>query len=63
MAKTFTIHDFFSRFPNNDTCLDHLMQVKYGDTLDCPRCGKNGKFSRIRKIPAYGRLVRLVRLV
>ena len=53
MAKTFTIHDFFNRFPDNDTCLEHLMQVKYGDALDCPKCGKHGKFHRIRKIPAY----------
>lgn len=53
MANTFTIQDFFKRFPDNDTCLDHLMKVKYGDAMDCPKCGKRGKFHRIRKIPAY----------
>jgi transposase len=29
------------------------MTVRYGKTLDCPKCGKHGRFSRITKIPAY----------
>jgi len=53
MAKTLTVTDFFKRFPSDDDCLDHLMKVRYGATLDCPKCGKHGRFSRIAKIPAY----------
>lgn len=53
MAKTFTVQDFFKRFPDDDACLDHLMKLRFGDTLDCPKCGKNGRFTRIRKMPAY----------
>ena len=52
-AKAPTVHEFFQRFPDDDTCLDHLMKVRYGETLDCPGCGVNGKFHRLRKRPVY----------
>ena len=53
MANTFTIQDFFKRFPDDNACLKHLMEVRYGKTLECPRCGKEGAFSRLKKMPAY----------
>ena len=53
MANGPTIHEFFKRFPDDNTCLDHLMQVRYGETLDCPACGRNGKFHRLQKRPVY----------
>lgn len=53
MKKTFTINDFFNRFKDDSSCLDHLMETRYGHSLDCPKCGKHGKFSRVKKIPAY----------
>lgn len=53
MAKTFTIQDFFKRFPSDDACLDHLMEVRYGQPIECPKCGREGKFSRLSKMPAY----------
>ena len=49
----FTVLEFMKRFPDDDTCLDHLMAVKYGDIITCPKCDKVGKFHRIKKIPAY----------
>jgi transposase len=53
MAKQFAVQDFFKRFPTDDACLEHLMAIKYGGKLDCPKCGKHGKFSRIKKLPAF----------
>lgn len=53
MAKTFTIQDFFKRFPTDDACLDHLMKTRFGDSVECPKCSKTGKFSRLKKHPAY----------
>src|SRR5690606_34017102 len=53
MAKTFSVQDFFKRFPDDSACLNHLMQVRYGHQLDCPKCGRYGKFSRITKLPAF----------
>ncbi len=51
--KNVTIQDLFKRFPDQDTCLNHLMHLRYGESLDCPKCGKHGKFSRIKKMPAF----------
>lgn len=53
MAKTFTIKDFFERFPDDDACLDHLMKVRYGESQTCAKCGKTGRFARLAKLPAY----------
>ena len=53
MAKTFTVQDFFKRFPDDDTCLEHLMLTRYGETQECPKCGKTGKFARLKNMPAY----------
>jgi transposase len=53
MSKSFTITEFFKRFPDDDSCLEHLMLVRHGGTQDCPKCGKHGKFSKIAKLPAY----------
>ena len=53
MAKTLSVQQFFKRFPDDGTCLDYLMQSGFGETLDCPKCGKHGKFHRIKRHPAY----------
>ena len=53
MAKTFTVQDFFKRFPTDEDCLNHLMLTRFGEKLDCPKCGKHGKFHRVRRHPAY----------
>lgn len=53
MATKFTVQDFFKRFPDDDACLNHLMRLRFGDSMDCPKCGKHGKFSRISKMPAF----------
>ena len=53
MVKPFTIKDFFKRFPNDDACLDHLFEVRYGKEPVCPKCGQIGTFHRLAKMPAY----------
>jgi len=53
MAKTPTIQGFFKQFPDDAACLDYLMKLRHGESLDCPKCGKHGKFHRIRRHPAY----------
>jgi transposase-like protein len=51
--KTITVQQFFETFPDDDACLAHLMAVRYGETLACPKCGKEGKFARLAKVLAY----------
>jgi transposase len=53
MTKAFTIKDFLKRFPDDDACLDHLMAVRYGKRLECPKCRKTGRFARLKNMPAY----------
>ena len=49
MTKTATVLDFMRRFPDDSSCLNHLMRLRYGEALDCPKCRKHGKFHRLRK--------------
>ena len=53
MAKSLGVRDFFKQFTDDDTCLEYLFRARFGETLDCPKCGKHGKFHRIRRHPAY----------
>ena len=50
---TLTVTDFFRQFPTDDACLKHLWEVRFGDEVECPKCGKVGKFYRLRKELAY----------
>ena len=53
MTKAYTVQDFFKRFPDDDACLEHMMKVRFGETIECPKCHKQGKFHKIKKVPAY----------
>ena len=48
-----TIKEFNNRFPDDDACLDHLFQVRYGDSPTCPKCERDGKFYKLTNGPAY----------
>jgi transposase-like protein len=48
-----TVKGFFERFPNDDTCLEHVMVLRYGLKRDCPKCAKPTEFYRLSKRPAY----------
>ncbi len=49
----FTIIEFMQRFPSDDACLDHLMEVRFGSRFECPKCEKESNFSRVAKRPVY----------
>jgi len=53
MPKTLTIQDFFTRFPTEEACLNHLMDLRYGRDFGCPKCGEIGKFRKLAKHPAF----------
>jgi transposase-like protein len=52
-AKPFTLNDFIKRFPDDAACLDHLMGLRFGFTLQCTKCSKTGRFSRLVSELAY----------
>jgi transposase-like protein len=53
MQKGPTITEFMDKFPDDDACLEYLMDLRHGSHIDCPKCGKHGKFHRIKRHPAY----------
>ena len=53
MTKPMTIQEFFKLFPDDDTCLDHLMKQRFGSAFECPKCHRHGKFYRFQAEKAY----------
>lgn len=51
--KAPTLRQFQARFPTEDSCLDHLFQVRYGTAFDCPKCGRPAKYSRVKARRSY----------
>ena len=52
-TKPLTIKHFRELFPTEAACLDHLLEVRYGRSGACPKCGRQTKWLRIAKEPAY----------
>ena len=51
--KNLTLREFQSRFPTEESCLDHLFQVRYGTDFNCPKCGRPAKYSRVKSRRSY----------
>ena len=53
MAKALNIQEFFNKFSTDEVCLEHLMMLRFGNPLYCPKCGAEGQFAKLKKLPAY----------
>ncbi len=53
MQGKFSIKQFNQRFPEDATCLEEIKQLRFGDTLTCPKCQKDNKFYRVAGRSAY----------
>src|SRR3990170_8333210 len=53
MAKSLTFSQFLAMFPDDDACLAHLFETRYGKEPVCPKCGQIGTFHKLKKLPAY----------
>ncbi len=51
--KHLTFKEFFKLFPDDDTCLSHLMKVNYGLEHKCRKCERDSKFSRVSSQRAF----------
>lgn len=49
----FTVREFFERFPDDDACLTHIMEVKYGLRHVCHVCGVEGTFHKLKSRRAF----------
>ncbi|MGQ0559206.1 MAG: IS1595 family transposase [Sphingosinicella sp.] len=52
-SKAPTLRQFQDRFPTEESCLDHLFQVRYGTDFECPKCGRPARFHRVRSRRSY----------
>jgi transposase len=49
VSPDFSVRDFFARFPDEQSCLVHIMRVRFGGTtLICRSCGAEGEFHKLR---------------
>lgn len=50
----YTIKDFNKQFPDDQTCLDYLFNVRFGGKKAiCPKCKKVGNFSHVKGMKKY----------
>ena len=51
--KPLTIREFFKEFPDDETCLQHLFNVRFGQGYSCPKCERPSNWYRIKAERAY----------
>ncbi len=51
--KPLTTRQFFQQFPDDETCLNHLFDVRFGQGHVCPKCERASKWFRIKAERAY----------
>lgn len=49
----FSVTDFFARFPDDESCLTHIMDVRFGTRHVCRKCGKEATFHRMSDRRAF----------
>lgn len=53
-VQAFSVREFFTRFPDDDTCMEHIMRVRYGLRHTCRKCGvADATFHRLANRKAY----------
>lgn len=52
-TKPQTIAQFFKRFPNEETCLQNLFDVRFGQGHVCPKCSRASKWFKIKAERAF----------
>ena len=53
VSPDFSVRDFFKRFSDDDACLAHIMEQRYGFKCFCPSCGVETTFHKIVGRKAY----------
>lgn len=53
MTKPLTTAAFFRLFPDDETCLAHLFETRFGQGFACPSCERPSKWFRIKAERAY----------
>src|ERR1700693_2713890 len=48
-----TFRQFLVQFPNDEACLSHIFEVRFGQGHECPKCNKKSKWFRFKAERAY----------
>jgi transposase-like protein len=51
--KKLTIKDFFILYPDDNTCLEHIFNSRFGQDYKCPQCEKESSWYRFKAERAY----------
>lgn len=51
--KPLTIREFFKKYPDDDTCLQHIFNCRFSNNYNCPKCGKSTKWHKLKSQRAY----------
>jgi transposase len=52
-VQEFSVREFFDRFPTEEACLEHLMELRFGLRHPCDKCLHVSTFHRLADRPAY----------
>ncbi len=52
-TKPITTAQFFRQFPDDETCLNHLFNARFGQGFECPLCERPSNWFRIKAERAY----------
>jgi transposase-like protein len=53
VKQSLTIRDFNRRFPDDESCLAHVFESRFGQGYVCPKCNRAAKWSRMKAERAY----------
>jgi len=48
-----TVRQFFRAFPDDDTCLEYIFTIRYGQGYRCPKCRRGARWYRLQAERAY----------
>jgi transposase-like protein len=51
--KPTTVRQFFAQFPDDETCLAHLFDVRFGQGHECPKCERSAKWYPLASEKAF----------
>lgn len=53
MPKPITVREFFKQYPDDETCLAHLFDVRFGQGHACPKCEKSARWYPLKAESAF----------
>src|ERR1700732_4127105 len=48
-----TVKEFFARYPDEASCLNHIMEVRFGMRHECRKCAVYGTFHKLEARRAF----------